>query len=307
MLDRTDYKVITLDRLDPAANLSRIDSILKKNKNYKDRLEVVWHDLKAPLSKFVIDKLDGVTHILHLAAGSHVNRSIKYPLEFVFDNVVGTCNLLEYARNYAKNLELFLYFSTDEVFGPAPEGIVFDENSRYNGCNPYSATKAGAEELCNAYFNTYNLPIVVTHTMNVYGPSQHEEKFIPLCIKKILNNDIVDIHTDQSGEKTSSRCYLYLEDIADAILFLMKNFKLGEKYNIAADNETSALEMVKKISKTMGVKANYRLLYPEKDRPGNDLRYAVSGEKLKKMGWCQKTDLDKGLEKTIKWYISNEK
>ena len=196
LLKKTDYDIISLDRLDPAGRLDRLHDIIKDQPDFQKRLSIVWHDLKAPISSFTAEKLQGVTQVYHLAAGSHVNRSIKHPLEFVMDNVVGTCNLLEYCRKHLKSLELFLYFSTDEVFGPAPQGVIFKENDRYNACNPYSASKAGAEELCNAYKNTYNLPVVITHTMNIYGPRQHTEKFIPNTIHKIKTGKKIQVHTD---------------------------------------------------------------------------------------------------------------
>lgn len=305
LLETTDFDIVSLDRLDISGSLSRINDVLEKNNEWRSRLRVVWHDLKAPLSDHVKAELGDINYILHLAASSHVNRSIQFPLQFVMDNVVGTCNLLEYARNNAKALEMFLYFSTDEVFGPAPEGIVFNEDDKYNAKNPYSASKAAAEELCNAYANTYSLPIVVTHTMNAYGPRQHLEKFIPLLIRKLQNDELVTIHSDKAGKKSSSRRYLFSKDVAEAVRFLMFNGTAGEKYNVCADKETDNLTLAKTIAQLMGKELKYEMKYPESDRPGNDFRYAVSGEKLSKMGWSQNVTLSDGLEKTIKWYLDN--
>ena len=306
LLETTNLDIVSLDRLDTAGRLDRLQYVLSQNPQWKNRLRVVWHDLKAPLSQYSIDMIGTPQYILHLAAGSHVNRSIQYPLSFVMDNVVGTCNLLNYARTQTNNLKLFLYFSTDEVFGPAPEGVEFTENSRYNASNPYAATKAGAEELCNAFCNTYELPVIITHTMNVYGPRQHPEKFIPLAIKKLLNEEMITIHSDKNGTRSSSRRYLYSQDVAKAVKFLMFNHKVGEKYNICADRETSNLELVQNISSLMGKKLNYELSYPGDIRPGNDFRYAVSGEKIHEMGWRQTISLDDGLRQTIEWYTNNE-
>ena len=305
LLKNSNLNVISLDRLDCSSDLNRLGDILIQNPSWNKRLKVIWHDLKSELGESVIKKVGEVEYILHLAAGSHVNRSIKDPLGFVMDNVVGTCNILEFARKKCKRLKMFLYFSTDEVFGPAKDDEVFDENSRYNACNPYSATKAAGEELCNAYYNTYSMPIVITHTMNVYGPRQHEEKFIPIIIKKILKDNVLEVHTDKNGSRPSQRCYLYSEDVGDAILFLMSNFVSGEKYNIASKYEINGLELALKISKIMNKKLNYKLKYPSTERPGNDFRYSVSGDKMSKLGWVQKTSLDAGLEKTVKWYLDN--
>ena len=202
-LKNTDYNIVSLDRLDTAGNLNRIAEILDGNEDWKNRLKIVWHDLKAPLNDYVIDGIGEVDYIFHLAAGSHVDRSVIYPMEFVMDNVVGTCNLLNYVRNSLKNLELFLYFSTDEVFGAAPEGVVYGEDSRYRAGNPYAATKAGAEELCVAYQNTYDIPIIITHTMNVYGIRQHGEKYIPIVIRKALAGEKLFVHSNPECTKAS--------------------------------------------------------------------------------------------------------
>ena len=179
---------MTLDRLDFSGNLNRLQDVLQEfSPEDRSRVRVVFHDLKAAVNPLIAADIGKVDYILHLAAGSHVNRSIEYPMEFVLDNVVGTANILEFARKTNKNLDRFIYFSTDEVFGPAPKGIDYKENDRYNSTNPYSATKAGGEELAVAYQNTYGLPIYITHTMNVFGERQHPEKFIPMSIKNITN------------------------------------------------------------------------------------------------------------------------
>ena len=157
---------------------------------------MVHHDLKAELNPEITATIGRIDYISHLAAGSHVDRSITYPLEFVMDNIVGTAHILEYARKL-KHLERFAYFSTDEIFGPAPKGINYKENDRYNSTNPYSATKAGAEELVVAYENTYGLPSLITHTMNVFGERQNPEKYIPMVIKRVRDNETVTVHANE--------------------------------------------------------------------------------------------------------------
>ena len=202
LIKKTSWDIVSLDRLDYSGNLNRLDSIL---------------------SSLTQEQKSRVNIILHLAAGSHVDRSIDYPMEFVLDNVVGTANILEYARtiNVSNKLERFIYFSTDEVFGPAPKGVDYKENDRYNSTNPYSATKAGGEELAVAYENTYNLPVYITHTMNVFGERQHPEKFIPMCIKKIRDGESVTIHSDKTKKIPGSRHYIHAEDVAEAIYFII--------------------------------------------------------------------------------------
>lgn len=305
LLETTDFHVVSLDRLDVSGCLSRINDVISKDERWRSRVSVVWHDLKAPLNDHVISSLGSIDYILHLAASSHVNRSIEFPLQFIMDNVVGTCNLLDYARKSCKSLELFLYFSTDEVFGPAPEGVVFKEDDKYNAKNPYSASKAGAEELCNAYANTYGMPIIVTHTMNAFGPRQHLEKFIPMLIHKLSNDEDVTIHSNKQGTKSSSRRYLFSKDVAEAVRFLMLNGVPGQKYNVCSDLETDNLSLALLIAKLMNKELKYELKYPEKERPGNDFRYAVSGEKLHDLGWNQDVTLEEGLRKTIEWYVAN--
>jgi len=306
LLSLTDYEIISLDRLDTSGNLNRLSNILEENQQWRNRLKIVWHDLKSPLNDFVINKIGKVDYILHLAAGSHVDRSILYPLEFVMDNVVGTCNILDYARVHCKDLKLFLYFSTDEVFGAAPEGVTFSENDRYNSGNPYAATKAGAEELCVSYENTYSMPIIITHTMNVYGPRQHPEKFIPIIINKVLSGEKLSIHSNPEQTEASKRHYLHSTDVADAILFLMNNYKIGDKYNIVSNTETDNLDLAKKIAKILDKPLNYELIDPKITRPRHDFRYAISGEKLKNLGWEQKISLEEGLQNVVQWTLQNE-
>jgi len=261
LLASTDMDVVSLDRLDLSGCMSRLADVVAENPAWKKRLRVVWHDLKAPLNDLVARDVGPVEYVLHLAAGSHVDRSIDHPMEFVLDNVVGTCNLLDFARTkLSGSLKRFLYFSTDEVFGPAPNGVRYKENDRYNSGNPYSATKAGAEELCVAYENTYKLPIVVTHTMNVFGIRQHPEKFIPLVIKSARDGDKVLIHADATCTRAGSRFYVSANDVADAVLFLMKEARSGEKYNIVGAQETDNLQLAQMIASAVGKPLNYQLV-----------------------------------------------
>jgi dTDP-glucose 4,6-dehydratase len=206
VLKNTDWEIVTLDRLDYSGNLNRLNDLLADFAvEDRKRVKVVFHDLKAELNPLIRSEIGKVDYVLHLAAGSHVDRSIEYPMEFVMDNVVATCNILEFARTQQPHLERFIYFSTDEVFGPAPGGIKYKENDRYNSTNPYSATKAGGEELAVAYENTYGLPVYVTHTMNVFGERQHPEKYIPMCIKRARDGECITIHSDKTCTIPGSR------------------------------------------------------------------------------------------------------
>ena len=233
LLKNTNWEIISLDRLDYSGNLNRLDHIVSEiPESERKRLKIVFHDLKSEINPWIKKEIGNVDIILHLAAGSHVDRSIDYPMEFVLDNVIGTANILDFARfiNDKQKLERFIYFSTDEVFGPAPKGVDYAENDRYNSTNPYSATKAAGEELSVAYENTYGLPVYITHTMNVFGERQHPEKFIPMCIKKIRDGESVTIHSDRTKTIPGTRHYIHANDVAEAIYFL-----LLKKINIEFD------------------------------------------------------------------------
>lgn len=305
VLKETDWEIVILDRLDISGNLERLRDINIWEKE-KHRVRFVWWDLKAPLNEFIKEDIGEVDYIWHLAASSHVDRSIEDPLSFVMDNVVGTCNLLNFARTL-KDLKLFIYFSTDEVFGPAPKGVAYKEWDRFHSGNPYAATKAGAEELCLAFQNTYKLPIIITHTMNVFGERQHPEKFIPMTIKKCLTGDTVLIHADKTKTKSGSRMWIHARNVLKALLFLTKNHQIGDKYNIVGEEEVSNLEMAQFIAKVMGKPLKYKMIDFHSSRPGHDLRYALNGDKLKKMGFEYPKTFEQSLEKTIKWTINNKK
>ncbi len=303
-LKETEHDLVSLDRIDMSSDLGRVAKILDENPEYKSRLKVVWHDLKSEINENVSSKIGKVDKILHLAASSHVNRSIQDPLSFVMDNVVGTCNILNFARKI-NGLQKFLYFSTDEVFGSAPNGVSFSENDRYNCGNPYSASKAGGEELVVSFNNTYNLPTVITHTMNVYGPRQHAEKFVPICIDKISKGEKLTIHCSKDGDKISSRSYLHVDDVAQAVDFVSSECEVGEKYNIASGRITSNLELAQIVANSLDKELLYKLEYPAEERPGNDLSYNVSGEKLYSLGWKPSITLEDGIRATAQWYLSN--
>ena len=316
ILSTTDWEIITLDRLDFSGNLNRLKEVVSSYpKIEQKRVRIVHHDLKAELNPEISAAIGKIDYISHLAAGSHVDRSITYPLEFVMDNVVGTAHILDYARKL-DNLERFAYFSTDEIFGPAPKGVNYKENDRYNSTNPYSATKAGAEELVVAFENTYGLPSLITHTMNVFGERQNPEKYIPMVIKKVRDNDKVTVHSNSEKTIAGSRHYIHAEDVADALLFLykydistIKPDKTGakcQKFNIVGKDEIDNLELAKFIAKTQDKDLNYEMLDFHSQRPGHDLRYALDGSKMEKMGWVPKSAYDQ-LETTINWTLENDR
>lgn len=316
ILSTTDWEVITLDRLDFSGNLNRLNEVVMSYElEQRKRVKIVHHDLKAELNPEICALIGKIDLICHLAAGSHVDRSIKYPLEFVKDNVLGTAHILDYARK-CDSLERFAYFSTDEIFGPAPLGVNFKENDRYNSTNPYSASKAGGEELVVAFENTYGLPSFITHTMNVFGERQNPEKYIPMVIKKVRDNEIVTVHANSEKTKAGSRHYIHAEDVANALLFLFNydfsHFKPDEtgakcqKFNIVGKDEIDNLELAQFIANFQNKELLYKMVDFHSQRPGHDLRYALDGNKMKNMGWVPDSAYNK-LESTIEWTLKNDR
>lgn len=304
ILKKTNWDIIILDRLDISGNLERLRDIDIWEQE-KHRVRFVWWDLKAPFNEFIKQEIGKVDYIWHLAASSHVDRSIKYPLSFVMDNVVGTCNLLNFARGL-KKLKQFIYFSTDEVFGPAPEDREYKEWDRYHSGNPYAASKAGAEELCLSFQNTYKMPIIVTHTMNVFGERQHPEKFIPMTIRAVVKDEVVTIHSNKDRTKSGSRFYIHARNVCDALLFLTEKGEIGDKYNITGEREVSNLDLARVIASVIGKPLKFEMVDFHSSRPGHDLRYALDGSKMKEMGWELPMDFFDSLRKTIEWYLEPE-
>jgi len=317
IIKNTDWDIVTLDRLDLSGNLNRLHEILDEfSIKDKQRLKIVFHDLKAEINSQIKSELGSPDMILHLAAASHVDRSIIYPMEFVLDNVVGTVNLLDFARSL-KNLEKFVYFSTDEIFGNAPEGVSYKEYDRYNSTNPYSASKASAEEFCVAYENTYKLPIIITHTMNVFGERQHPEKFIPMTIQRVRDSEKVLIHANKEKTKAGSRHYIHAQDVADGLMFIigLKNYKhegdFGNakcpKFNLVGPEEINNLDLAQKIAEVQKRELIYELIDNHSSRPGHDLRYSLSPNLLKSLGWEPKIKLSKRIEEVVDWSLKNKR
>ena len=304
LLLKTDWELVCMDRLDCSGTLHRLHEVLSGHPQFKKRVSFVFHDLKSEMNQFIAAQIGRVDYILHLAAGSHVDRSIDDPMSFVMDNVVGTTNLLNYAR-HLDGLELLVNFSTDEVFGPAPEGVKYKEWDRYDSTNPYSGSKAGAEEMCLAFANTYKLPLVITHCMNVFGERQHPEKFIPMCISRILTGEKIFIHASPEGAP-GRRHYIHARNTSAAVLFLMQGkWDQREKYNIVGEKEVDNLQMAQFIADVLGKPLNYELLDFHSSRPGHDLRYALDGSKMENLGWSLPINFEDSLEKTIRWTLEN--
>jgi len=318
LLKTTDWEIVSLDRLDYSGNLNRLHDVVSYYPpEVQKRVKIVWHDLKSEISDLTKNFIGKIDIIVHLAASSHVDRSISNPMEFCMDNTVGTVNLLNYARTVS-NLERFIYFSTDEVFGPAPNGILYKERDRYNSTNPYSASKAAGEEFCVAYENTYNLPIYITHTMNVFGERQHPEKYIPMCIRKIRDGETVHIHSDSTKTIPGSRHYIHAKDVADALVFLLsidanlvKMHDFGgakcPKFNIVGSEEINNLQLAQLIANAQNKELKYELVDFHSSRPGHDLRYALSGDYMRSLGWEPRIALSERISQVVNWSLTYDK
>ena len=302
-----EYKIYNLDALTYAGNLENLKDIENKENYEFIKADIV--DAQAMDQLFADYKFDSV---IHLAAESHVDRSITDPLAFVKTNIIGTVNLLNSFRDTWKgNFEgkLFYHISTDEVYGTLGETGLFEETTSYDPNSPYSASKASSDHFVRAYGETYGLPHVVTNCSNNYGPNQFPEKLIPLFIHNIVNNKSLPVY----GDGKYTRDWLYVIDHARAIDMVFHNGKEGETYNIGGFNEWQNIDLIKILIKQMDEKLGREVGESEKlityvtDRPGHDRRYAIDANKIKnELGWEPSVTFEEGLSETIDWYLSNE-
>lgn len=301
-----NYNIFNLDTLTYAGNLENIKDV-EDSPNYTF-LKADINDEDVMLQLFEKHQFDGV---IHLAAESHVDRSIEDPLAFLRTNIFGTANLLNAARKTWKSFEgkLFYHISTDEVYGSLGKEGFFYETTSYDPKSPYSASKASSDHLVRAYKNTYKLPIVISNCSNNYGPNQFPEKLIPLCINNIKNNKPLPIY----GKGENIRDWLYVVDHARAIDVIFHEGKNGETYNIGGHNEWTNIDLVKQLCKVMDTKLNRpsgtseKLITYVTDRAGHDLRYAIDATKIKdELNWVPSLQFEEGLEKTVSWYLENE-
>ncbi len=302
-----DYKIVNLDKLTYAGNLENLKDI-DKLPNY-EFVKADITDVDAIRAVFTKYKPDG---IIHLAAESHVDRSITNPMEFIQTNIVGTVVLLNAARELWKdNMEgkRFYHISTDEVYGSLGETGLFTETTSYDPRSPYSSSKASADHLVRAYFHTYKLPTVVSNCSNNYGANHFPEKLIPLSINNIKNNKPIPIY----GKGENVRDWLYVVDHARAIDVIFHKGIIGETYNIGGNNEWTNIDLIHLLCKIMDKKLNRpagtseKLITYVKDRAGHDLRYAIDSSKLQsELGWTPSLQFEEGLEKTVDWYLAND-
>ncbi|RYY98075.1 MAG: dTDP-glucose 4,6-dehydratase [Chitinophagaceae bacterium] len=302
-----EYRIVNVDALTYAGNLENLADVQDAPNYVFERCNIV--DAAAVDALFEQYRPDGV---IHLAAESHVDRSIVSPLDFVFTNVIGTVNLLNAARQLWKGDfegKRFYHVSTDEVYGALGAEGFFTEETPYNPHSPYSASKASSDHFVRAYHDTYGLPIVVTNCSNNYGPNHFPEKLIPLCIHNIIHNKPLPVY----GDGKYTRDWLFVKDHAVAIDLVFHEGKNGETYNIGGFNEWQNIDLVKLLCRQMDEKlgraegTSEQLITFVKDRPGHDLRYAIDASKInKELGWKPSVTFEEGLSLTIDWYLQND-
>ena len=313
LINNTDNRVLNVDKLTYAGNLESLASV-----NDNPRYQFLHADIcdKVAMTKAFDDFEPDI--VMHLAAESHVDRSIDGPIDFIQTNIIGTYNLLEVARNYWQNLAedkkssfKFHHISTDEVYGDL-EGTedLFTEETSYSPSSPYSASKASSDHLVRAWHRTYGLPIVITNCSNNYGPYHFPEKLIPLVILNALDGKSLPVY----GDGKQIRDWLYVEDHARALYLVATTAKVGETYNIGGHNEKQNIDVVKMICtildnikpRTDGQSYTQQITFV-KDRPGHDLRYAIDASKIQQeLNWQPQETFESGIQKTVEWYLSNQ-
>jgi len=302
-----DTRIVNLDALTYAGNLENLKDVENAPNYVFEKVDIT--DAEAVNAVFAKHSPDGV---IHLAAESHVDRSIADPMAFIRTNIEGTVNLLNAARITWKDSyegKRFYHISTDEVYGSLGEEGFFTEETSYDPRSPYSASKASSDHLVRAYFHTYGLPVVISNCSNNYGPNHFPEKLIPLAINNIVNNRPIPIY----GKGENVRDWLYVEDHASAIDVIFHKGKLGDTYNIGGNNEWTNIDLIHLLCKVMDEKldrepgTSAQLITYVKDRAGHDLRYAIDSSKLKnELGWEPSLTFEEGLPKTVEWYLANE-
>lgn len=302
-----NYRIVNLDKLTYAGNLENLKDIEEADNYLFEKVDILDPEgVKQVFSKYQIDA------VIHLAAESHVDRSISNPLEFVQTNVLGTANLLNVAKAYwGENLEgkLFYHVSTDEVYGSLGDEGLFSEATPYDPRSPYSASKASSDHFVRAYWHTYKMPVIISNCSNNYGSHQFPEKLIPLFIHNIRENKELPVY----GKGENIRDWLWVEDHAAAIDTIFHKGKLGETYNIGGINEWKNIDLIRLLCKLMDEKLGRpageleQLITFVKDRKGHDMRYAIDASKLAtELGWEPSIRFEEGLSKTIDWYLEND-
>lgn len=318
ILTQTDWTIVGVAAWEHMGTPERVEQIIADDPCYehltpwKDRVQIITHDLTAPFPELTKKRIGQCDYILNVAAESHVDRSIDEPVHFVKNNTNVALTMLEFAREYKP--EVFLQFSTDEVYGVAPQGHDHAEWEAIVPSNPYSASKACQEAIAISYWRTYGVPLIITNTMNIFGPMQAPEKYLAKIIRMVETGESVPVHGREG--QIGSRYYLHATNMADAVMFILKNLPptqykeedvlKPDRYNIVGDKEVNNLEMAQAMAKIMGKELVYHLEDFHAVRPGHDRRYALDGTKLKSLGWVAPLNFEDSLKDYIEWTKEHE-
>lgn len=311
IMHNTDWQVIGIASFRHKGWSDKIQYMLECHPEWSERLTLVTHDLIGPMSELMKKKIGHVDYIINMAALSDVEASIQDPVTFIQNNTWLALNMLEYARECKP--EAFIQISTDETYGASEEGERFEEWAPIIPSNPYASSKACQEAIAIAYWRTYDVPVVITNTVNNWGELQQSSKFPSIVLKKVIKGEIVQIH-GKEGE-IGARYYIHSRNFADAVLFILKNLPpyhhksnkvdRPDRYNITSDESLNNLELAQKIAEYVGKELKYEFTDHHSTRPGHDRFYGLSGEKLKKLGWKMPISSDDSLREVIKWQVEN--
>lgn len=308
VMHNTDWHVVGIDSFRHKGWTDRVQEMLKNHPDWKERLTLITHDLNAPFSPLLKQKIGHVDYIVAMASLSDVEASIQDPVPFIRNNVEITTNLLEFARE--SKPEVFVQFSTDEVYGPTPDkNIVYEEWSPIIPSNPYAASKACQEAIAISYWRTYGVPLIITNTMNNFSELQQPNKYPVMIQRALLTGEEVTIHAGEAG--IGSRSYIHSRNASDALIFILKNLPphmhvpetadKPDKYNIAGDKQLDNLELAQLIAKLMGKELKYKVVNFHHTRVGHDPHYGLSNTKLKNLGWKAPLDFETSLKNVIDW------
>lgn len=312
ILVNTDWDVVGIDSWSHKGLSERIAES-DHYKNNKHRVHIHTHNLNAPISKILTDKIGDVDYIINFASQSHVDRSITDPVPFVQNNVNIALNMLEYARIIQP--EKFIQIGTDEVYGPTDGVHNHPEWSAILPSNPYSASKAAQDAITTSYWRTYGVPLILTNIMNTVGETQDSEKFIPIVMNKVLKGETVIIHGDKKNKQSGGRFWLHARNTSDALLFMLKNVDVKkypnhsrpERFNIVGERQISNLDIALMIAEIMGKELKYEIVDAETSRPGHDLFYGLCGKKLKAYGYVFPVNLEDSIRRTVEWTMVNQR
>jgi dTDP-glucose 4,6-dehydratase len=310
VLVNTDWNVVGIDSWNHKGISERVSESTHYQRN-KHRVNVYTHDLSAPISNVMQEKIGKVDYIINFASQSHVDRSLTDPVPFVQNNVNVILTMLEYVRK--SQPEKFIQIGTDETYGPTDGIHAHKEWDCIRPSNPYSASKAAQEAICISYWRSYNVPIILTNIMNNYAETQDPEKFVPMVIKKVINEETVYIHSDPTCQFSGSRFWLHPRNLSDALIFLLKEVPVDyypkhdrpQRFNVVGEVQITNLDMALKIAEIIGKPLKYELVDAHTSRAGHDLHYGLDGRKLKSYGYEFPKGFEESLRKTVEWTINN--